>query len=60
MSGRRLILKVDSLEVISTFDKGFVGTNEVSNVFYSIIMVLKRDWLVRVQHIYMKGNMVAN
>lgn len=43
MGGRKLILEVDSIEVVSAIEKGFNDTSEVSNVFHNIALLIQRD-----------------
>ena len=56
---RRIVLEMDSTSVIALIHREPNDRHPYASVLNSVRSLLKRDWVVRILHVYHKGNTAA-
>lgn len=57
---RKVIVESDSKTMVDILGKDLHDSHPLHYVMYCIKQFLNRDWIVKIQHIYRKGNRVAD
>ena len=60
MGSKKLIVKINSLEVYSWVKEINVIKNSLSNVIQECRVSLNKSWVVSIKHVYREGNQVTD